>query len=243
MVCKGNIINYSSVSSCVWSHEILQYMALKNYIAGIPLVSPVCAWSQCYYSWLNHCNSWKWNNISRSHLSYKRWHLFSETILYIVNEWGKFKKTYINSLRQSVVYMYTNEPKLAYCQLDPKGPTSVKFESKYTIFILKHEFENVICKMSVICLSPIVLVIVVSACAIQQGLHPANERRRYFVTTSLIGWAKAWNQPYSNIGYYDSCRHSDTGIILYVLPANKRWCYIVTWSLIGWVHTQNDLSW
>ena len=23
------------------------------------------------------------------------------------------------------------------------------------------------------------------------GLHPANERRRYFVTTSLIGWTQA----------------------------------------------------
>ena len=23
------------------------------------------------------------------------------------------------------------------------------------------------------------------------GLHPANERRRYFVTTSLIGWEQA----------------------------------------------------
>ena len=27
------------------------------------------------------------------------------------------------------------------------------------------------------------------------GLRPANERRRYFVTTSLIGWAQAWIQP------------------------------------------------
>ena len=27
------------------------------------------------------------------------------------------------------------------------------------------------------------------------GLRPANERRRYFVTTSIIGWAQAWNQP------------------------------------------------
>ena len=27
------------------------------------------------------------------------------------------------------------------------------------------------------------------------GLHPANERRRYFVATSLIGWAQAYNQP------------------------------------------------
>ena len=27
------------------------------------------------------------------------------------------------------------------------------------------------------------------------GLRPANERRRYFVTTSLIDWPRAWNQP------------------------------------------------
>ena len=27
------------------------------------------------------------------------------------------------------------------------------------------------------------------------GLRTANERRRYFVTTSLIGWAPAYNQP------------------------------------------------
>ena len=27
------------------------------------------------------------------------------------------------------------------------------------------------------------------------GLHPANERWRYFVTTSLIGWMQVWNQP------------------------------------------------
>ena len=27
------------------------------------------------------------------------------------------------------------------------------------------------------------------------GLRPANKRRRYFVTTSLIGWAQTQNQP------------------------------------------------
>ena len=27
------------------------------------------------------------------------------------------------------------------------------------------------------------------------GLRPANERRRYLVTTSLIGWMLTWNQP------------------------------------------------
>ena len=28
------------------------------------------------------------------------------------------------------------------------------------------------------------------------GLRPASERRRYFVTTSLIGWARTWNRPW-----------------------------------------------
>ena len=28
------------------------------------------------------------------------------------------------------------------------------------------------------------------------GLRPANERRRYFVMMSLIGWAQTWNQPW-----------------------------------------------
>ena len=27
-------------------------------------------------------------------------------------------------------------------------------------------------------------------------LHPANERRRYFVTTSLSGWEQTWNRPW-----------------------------------------------
>ena len=32
------------------------------------------------------------------------------------------------------------------------------------------------------------------------GLHPANERRRYKVTPSLIGWAQTKNQLYSSVG-------------------------------------------
>ena len=31
------------------------------------------------------------------------------------------------------------------------------------------------------------------------GLHPANERWRYFVTTSLIGWAQTYNQPWHSV--------------------------------------------
>ena len=30
------------------------------------------------------------------------------------------------------------------------------------------------------------------------GLHPTNERRRYFVTTSLIDWAQTSNQPWTH---------------------------------------------
>ena len=33
------------------------------------------------------------------------------------------------------------------------------------------------------------------------GLHPANERWRYFVTMFLIGWAQMWNQPCVNVCY------------------------------------------
>ena len=29
------------------------------------------------------------------------------------------------------------------------------------------------------------------------SLHPANERRHYFVTTYLIGWAQTYNQPWN----------------------------------------------
>ena len=38
------------------------------------------------------------------------------------------------------------------------------------------------------------------------GLCPANERRRYFVTTSLIGWAQTWHQPWIyNDGLVQGC--------------------------------------
>ena len=40
------------------------------------------------------------------------------------------------------------------------------------------------------------------------GLRPANERRRYFVTTSLIGWTQALNHPwkYMSIGMLSNCK-------------------------------------
>ena len=33
------------------------------------------------------------------------------------------------------------------------------------------------------------------------GLRPANERRRYFVTTSFIGWAQTYSRPCDYIHY------------------------------------------
>ena len=52
------------------------------------------------------------------------------------------------------------------------------------------------------------------------GMGSANERRRYIVTTSLIGWARTHEL---------HCMGS----------ANERRRYIVTTSLIGWARTQN----
>ena len=38
------------------------------------------------------------------------------------------------------------------------------------------------------------------------GLRPANERRHYFVTTSLIGWAQTYNQPWRYMWEVSSLR-------------------------------------
>ena len=51
-------------------------------------------------------------------------------------------------------------------------------------------------------------------------MRPSNERWRYTVTPSLIGWEHTQN---------DHCK-----------TAVERWRYTVMPSLIGWAHTQND---
>ena len=53
------------------------------------------------------------------------------------------------------------------------------------------------------------------------SLRPANERWRYFVTPSLIGWAQT-----------ESCTFS-------LCPAKERRRYFVTTSLIGWVQAES----
>ena len=46
------------------------------------------------------------------------------------------------------------------------------------------------------------------------GLHPANERRRYKVMLSLIGWTQTYNQSGSNFYHIDACWH---------IPASMSW--------------------
>ena len=66
-----------------------------------------------------------------------------------------------------------------------------------------------------------------------KGLRPANERRRYIVTTSLIGWVRALDQLCKRV-------HSPPGIILGMGSVNERRRYCVASSLIGRAHTEND---
>ena len=64
-------------------------------------------------------------------------------------------------------------------------------------------------------------------------MHSANERRRYIVTSSPIGWVHT--QKHDLVPFV-----VQTGILLHMHLANERWRYIVTSSPISWVHTQND---
>ena len=43
---------------------------------------------------------------------------------------------------------------LIYCQLEPLGQISVKFESKSAIFVLENEIENAVCIRAAILLRP-----------------------------------------------------------------------------------------
>ena len=82
------------------------------------------------------------------------------------------------------------------------------------------------------------------------GFCPSNERRHYFVTMSLIGWAQTSNQPcitfhtlwqswYGNIKfwterythmstYHESTRHLDTNYI--------QSSAVITWSNLSWYY-------
>ena len=66
------------------------------------------------------------------------------------------------------------------------------------------------------------------------GLHPANERRRYFGTTSLIGWVQALNQPWDILMSLQLSKIL-TSVTVFVGPIRylclfqtlKSWYYIV----------------
>ena len=93
-------------------------------------------------------------------------------------------------------------------------------------------------------------------------MSSANERRRYSVTSSLIGWAHTQNDPSVHYSVYGLSQWEKTlkcnvfshwlspsihriiplSNILCMGSANERRRYSVTSSLIGWAHTQNDPS-
>ena len=64
------------------------------------------------------------------------------------------------------------------------------------------------------------------------GLHPANWRRRYFVATSLIGWAQAQNQPW--ICFHNDCKVYDNVILLLWCRTPAVCLSMTTCSTIGW---------
>ena len=74
------------------------------------------------------------------------------------------------------------------------------------------------------------------------SLRQANERRRYFVTTSLTGWAQAWNQPCKSFWERDcwwrDLRHS-------LAVRQDKWLAIPewTWQLIpGLFRREHDMN-
>ena len=61
------------------------------------------------------------------------------------------------------------------------------------------------------------------------GLRPANEGRRYFVTTSLIGWAQAKNQRWYTLVFQSANRHARHVILRQAEnPLHNHW-YVPWW--------------
>ena len=68
------------------------------------------------------------------------------------------------------------------------------------------------------------------------GLHPANERWHYFVTTSLIGWAQAQNQ--LCIGYVDGLvqeRCNSNALAMEIRLSCSKPSYYLCWTIWEWV--------
>ena len=100
------------------------------------------------------------------------------------------------------------ESMLRFCQFDPWEQTSVKFKSMYEVFIQENTSDNFVCGMAAIlsrlqCVnSPLSLKgkdfnhqhpISVGKSMNILWMPPANQRRCYIATSSLIGWAYTQN--------------------------------------------------
>ena len=61
------------------------------------------------------------------------------------------------------------------------------------------------------------------------SLRPANERWRYFVKTSLIGWVQAWNQLCIITWNHTQVSENRTSLLEHIK--------VIWWSLWQWLHT------
>ena len=112
----------------------------------------------------------------------------------------------VNSLRVSDAYMHQyirpslvqimacylfsvkplSEAMLPYCLWNPRNKLQWNFHQNTTIFFEEKALKYSSVKCFRFCPD------VSGLHGLILGLYPANERRRYFVTTSLIGWLQAW---------------------------------------------------
>ena len=81
------------------------------------------------------------------------------------------------------------EPSLTSCQLDPKEQTPRwNFDWNSNFLIEEKAFETMVCKLATILFRPQCTGIILC-------MRPGNGRRRYNVTSSLIGWTHTQNNP------------------------------------------------
>ena len=87
----------------------------------------------------------------------------------------QYYKPYTNTFYSAPSYSYS---------LTDNGSRKLGFLARY------HEYFNSIVRLNFYIIPAFVPLVMWWDAGLILGLRPANERRRYFVTTPLIGWAQ-----------------------------------------------------
>ena len=90
----------------------------------------------------------------------------------------------------SIIPVMASKARTALCWMSIHIGCVHPWYSKYN-FYFKKCIKDVVCKSVTILFRPQCAKMIFYITGLILGLRPANERRRYFVTTSLIGWAQA----------------------------------------------------